>query len=189
MNPDRPVRVKVACINWGTMSDQTPDLAALEALAEAATPGPWTSYRPHPAYRSYMVERVAPEGHLAGDGAVVCCEDVKASENAEFIAAADPGTVLWLIREVERLTRWKSEALPVLDGLQELGKALGLPLGERITGPAALAAVEALKLRATDAEANARQAWDVHREGGQSNSKRHLAIARDGDDWGLEASR
>lgn len=72
--------------------------------------------------------------------------------------------VLWLIREVERLTRWKSEALPVLDGLQELGKALGLPLGERITGPAALAAVEALKLRATDAEANARQAWDVHRE-------------------------
>lgn len=25
--------------------------------------------------------------------------------------------------------------------------------------------------------------------GGQSNSKRHLAIARDGDDWGLEASR
>lgn len=146
------------------MTDQTPDLAALEALAEAATPGPWTSYRPHPAYRSYMVERVAPEGHLAGDGAVVCCEDVKASENAEFIAAADPGTVLWLIREVERLTRWKSEALPVLDGLQELGKALGLPLGERITGPAALAAVEALKLRATDAEANARQAWDVHRE-------------------------
>lgn len=59
--------------------------------------------------------------------------------------------------EIERLTRWKAEALPVLDGLQELGKALGLPLGERITGPAALAAVEALKLRATDAEANARQ--------------------------------
>ena len=25
--------------------------------------------------------------------------------------------------------------------------------------------------------------------GGQSNSKRHLAIARDADDWGLEASR
>lgn len=43
--------------------------------------------------------------------------------------------------EIERLTRWKAEVLPVLDGL-----------------------VEALKLRATDAEANARQAWDVHRE-------------------------
>lgn len=46
--------------------------------------------------------------------------------------------------EIERLTRWKAEALPVLDGLQELGKALGLPLGERTTGPAALEAVERL---------------------------------------------
>ena len=46
--------------------------------------------------------------------------------------------------EVERLRRWKAEALPVLDGLQELGKALGLPLGSRITGREALAAVERL---------------------------------------------
>lgn len=46
--------------------------------------------------------------------------------------------------EVERLRRWKADALPVLDGLQELGKALGLPLGSRITGTEALAAVERL---------------------------------------------
>lgn len=50
-----------------------------------------------------------------------------------------------LLAEVERLQRWKAEALPVMDGLQDLGKALGLPLGERITGPAAIEAVERLK--------------------------------------------
>ena len=60
--------------------------------------------------------------------------------------------------EIERLTRWKSEAPPVLDGLQELGKALGLPLGERIAGPAALVAVEALKLRVTFATLRADKA-------------------------------
>ena len=47
-------------------------------------------------------------------------------------------------RERDELRRWKAEALPVLDGLQELGKALGLPLGSRITGTEALAAVERL---------------------------------------------
>lgn len=45
------------------------------------------------------------------------------------------------------LLRWKAEALPVLDGLQELGRALDLPLGIRITGPQALAAVERLNAR------------------------------------------
>ena len=47
-------------------------------------------------------------------------------------------------KERDELRRWKAEALPVLDGLQELGKALGLPLGSRITGREALAAVERL---------------------------------------------
>ena len=47
--------------------------------------------------------------------------------------------------EVERLTRWQSEAMTVMDGLQELGSALGLPLGYRITGPAAVAAATTLR--------------------------------------------
>ena len=47
-------------------------------------------------------------------------------------------------KERDELRRWKTEALPVLDGLQELGKALGLPLGSRIAGQEALAAVERL---------------------------------------------
>ena len=50
-----------------------------------------------------------------------------------------------LREEIARLSRWKEEELPVLDGLQDLGRALGLTLGERTTGPAALAAVEELQ--------------------------------------------
>jgi hypothetical protein len=46
---------------------------------------------------------------------------------------------------VERLERWKAEALPVIAGLQEVGRALGLRLGEQITGRAAVDA--ALDLR------------------------------------------
>lgn len=52
--------------------------------------------------------------------------------------------ILFLVAEVDRLARWKDEAMPVMDGLQDLGRALDLPLGERTTGPAALAAVESL---------------------------------------------
>lgn len=50
-----------------------------------------------------------------------------------------------LIAEVRRLRQWKADALPVLDGLRELGRALDLPIGQRITGPAALKAVERLR--------------------------------------------
>ena len=57
-----------------------------------------------------------------------------------------------LLAEVERLTRWKAEALPVMTGLQELGKALGLTLGESITGPSAADAAHALRARAEAAE-------------------------------------
>ena len=56
------------------------------------------------------------------------------------------------LAEVDRLSHWKAEALPVIDGLQELGAELGIPLGKRITGPDALAAVKALAARAEAAE-------------------------------------
>lgn len=45
---------------------------------------------------------------------------------------------------IDRLNRWKAEALPVLDGLQGLGKALDLPLGTQTTGTEALLSVRAL---------------------------------------------
>ena len=50
--------------------------------------------------------------------------------------------------ELEQLRRWKREALPLLDGLQEIGQELDLPLGTQVTGPKALAAIKALKKRA-----------------------------------------
>ena len=59
------------------------------------------------------------------------------------------------VRERDELRRWKAEALPVLSGLQELGKALGLPLGSRITGTEALAAVERLTSERDAARAEA----------------------------------
>lgn len=55
-------------------------------------------------------------------------------------------------RRAEEAEQWKAEALPVINGLQELGAALGIPLGKRITGPDALAAVKALTERAEAAE-------------------------------------
>jgi len=128
------------------MSDQTPDLAALEALAEAID-GEWacshdepSTHRPPDTYDVYLA-----------DGSAEVLANLP-WELAAYIAAADPQTVLWLIREVkrleaevERLTRWQSEAMTVMDGLQELGVALGLPIGARITGPAAVEAATTLR--------------------------------------------
>ena len=50
--------------------------------------------------------------------------------------------------EVARLQQWKDEAAPVMTGLQDLGRALGIPLGTRITGE--VAAEKAAELRATE---------------------------------------
>lgn len=55
--------------------------------------------------------------------------------------------------EVARLRRWKAEASSLFDGMQDLGRALGLPLGVLITGPAAIEAAAALTARALAAEA------------------------------------
>lgn len=69
-----------------------------------------------------------------------------------------------LLDEIERLTRWQAEAMTVMDGLQDLGEALGLPLGERVTGPAALAAVERLKAYLASSEADAQAVLDYMHE-------------------------
>ena len=63
-----------------------------------------------------------------------------------------------LLDEIERLTRWQAEAMTVMDGLQDLGQALWLPLGERITGAAALAAVERLQHQVSEEQASASNA-------------------------------
>lgn len=77
--------------------------------------------------------------------ALIGCAEASYAELAERVKAAEA--------EVERLADWKASALPVMTGLQELGKSLGLPLGARITGPLAFVAAEALNARAEAAEA------------------------------------
>lgn len=57
--------------------------------------------------------------------------------------------------EVEQLRRWKAEASSLFDGIQDLGRALGLPLGAAITGPDAVKAADELHARTAAAEAQA----------------------------------
>ena len=66
------------------------------------------------------------------------------------------------LAEVRLLARWKNEALPVIAGLQELGAALGIPLGKHITGPDALEAVKALTARAEAAEQTNQRVRAIH---------------------------
>lgn len=72
------------------------DLAKLKALAEAATPGPW----------SYDGSYVCPARVEAGTTYVETWRsvaDCHQPENTQFIAAANPAVVLELIAENERL--------------------------------------------------------------------------------------
>ena len=115
-------------------------LDEIKARADVATPGPWSAkegFTSDPMIEVYgQTVLIAPD--LDGDPI-----QPEVWADAEFIAAARED-VPWLVSEVERLERWKAEALEVMSGLQELGKALGLGLGVQITGPAALAEVARL---------------------------------------------
>lgn len=60
--------------------------------------------------------------------------------------------------ELRNLRRWKAEAMPVLQGLQDVGHALGVPLGTRITAKATVD--KALDLRnERDAAVAQHAAW------------------------------
>ena len=93
------------------------------------------------------------------------------------------------LAEVRLLARWKNEALPVIAGLEELGGALGIPLGKQITGPDALGAVKALTARAEAAEQTIqrmRSQCDAWSHGNSWNKAARNAILRalDGGDSG-----
>ena len=91
-----------------------------------------------------------------------------------------------LLAEVDRLTRWKAEALPVMTGLQELGKALGLTLGESITGASAVDAAHALRARAEAAEQAVERVrelaeyWSVSGNSWRKAAARRILRALDG---------
>jgi hypothetical protein len=78
------------------------DTSKLKALAEAATPGPWTAYDTH---GKRFIESMAGE-------MPVCSQSPKKQwlKDSDFISAANPFAVLGLIAEVE-LLRAEVEAL------------------------------------------------------------------------------
>lgn len=86
------------------------DKTALRALAEAATPGPWT-YFPKPKYSEHHVSvPIAGSGWrraLFDDGCSTGAPD------AQFIAAANPATIIALLEELVRTERnrdmWKEQ--------------------------------------------------------------------------------
>lgn len=63
-----------------------------------------------------------------------------------------------VVVELDQLRRWKAEALPVIAGLQEVGRALGLRLGENITGRIAVDAALDLRNAATSERERAQTA-------------------------------
>ena len=141
------------------------DLAVIEAALAAATPGPWHAWDRGIGSEVHIGAEHA-ERRYEGGRCVRWCEPVNdefretfKDADAELIALLRNTSAELVERvkaaeaEVERLSRWQSDALPVIDGLQELGRSLGLILGDSVTGPKARAAAEALKARAETAEA------------------------------------
>lgn len=128
------------------MSDLTPE--ALDRLAQLdadATPGPWTWIEKHgrdftDEAWSYVAvteddERAAKADAVAATAWPGGPETDNALADAALIAAMRNHlpALLDAARERDRLARWKAEALPVMAGVQELGRALGVDLGEIIT--------------------------------------------------------
>ena len=116
-------------------------LDEIKARADAATDGPWVRdmHSPDMSGRSGWYIRGPRRLGLRS----MVLNSRMLSGDAEFINHARED-VPWLVDQVESLERWKVEALEVMSGLRELGKALGLRLGVQITGPAALAEVARL---------------------------------------------
>ena len=105
-----------------TARHETPDVAELRRLAEAATPGPWDFHRPHPAYRAYSIEQVMPEGHLGE--AVAVTEEGAVEGNAAYIAAASPDVVLGLLDRLAHMTEARDNARAEVERLTALVEAV-----------------------------------------------------------------
>lgn len=69
-----------------------------------------------------------------------------------------------LVEEVRQLRSWKAQALPVIEGLWDLGRELGIPLGVVITGPVGVEAARVLRLRHEAVLAEADRARVVYGE-------------------------
>ena len=120
----------------------------IRAALAAATPGPWAWLYPDQCCRDgYCIKSKADLDTCDG-----VTHAMKALHADVVLIANAPTWLAELLAEVDRLTRWKTEMITVLHGLQDLGKVLGLPLGEQITGETAAEAAHALRARAEAAE-------------------------------------
>ena len=130
------------------------DLQPIEARLEAAPePEKWQVEEGWEGYRVFYKDD-GPGDLPIAEG---ICQGTDGGEAlAEFIAHA-PEDIRALIAEVKRLEAWKREAVTVMDGLQGLGEALRLPLGEQVTGRTALEKVKEL--------IKSRDAWASHMMG------------------------
>lgn len=75
----------------------------LRALASAATPGPWETGDADPEGVIYVGARFQDEVYATADLNYASLADAKVVEDARYIAAANPATVLALLDEVARL--------------------------------------------------------------------------------------
>ena len=88
-------------------------LDKLRELALAATPGPWVRVDPPWGQSDWVVATSSPSGDPHGGTSVCDCDmlidradtDDRSHENAAFIAAANPATVIAMIDEIRRLKR------------------------------------------------------------------------------------
>lgn len=95
----------------------TPDIKAIKAAAEAATPGPWVEAGPsYGEPKPRFFNSVVTEEDEDGDWLDICCST---SDNTDadmtHIATANPATVIALCDEVERMTTIASELQDLCD--------------------------------------------------------------------------
>lgn len=93
----------------------TIDIGALEKLAQAATPGPWTVDTECLEQRSRLYVAKGCEGNLRGRILEVfkncLVREPQRMTNAKFIAAANPDAILSLIAEVRALRSTNADLL------------------------------------------------------------------------------
>ena len=78
------------------------EATALRKFAEAATPGPWIAAGP--SYGASRPVRLNSVVQNQGDESLSIADDIDADEDATFIAAANPRSILDLLDTIDRLT-------------------------------------------------------------------------------------
>lgn len=106
------------------MTDLTQaQLERLKGLAEKATPGPWTIGGQIHVWRRFLLD----DGRRASTPVAECT----GAENADFIAAVNPQTILSLITQVSALQAKLEEATAVVEKAKALHmlEDFGEPIG------------------------------------------------------------